>query len=131
MANRFTIKTILSILGLSEGDNYMVYMGGSLCMRKVRETKDLDICVEPDAFMELARRYDKEDEITISLGDRTFDLFIEGTVVEVFEREDFMNEAELVDGVWCQTLDEIIKMKRRFDRPKDKKDLELLCNIEK
>ena len=131
MANRFTIKTILSILGLSEDNNYMVYMGGSLCMRRVRETNDLDIAVEPDVFAELAKRYDKEDEITISLGDRTFDLFIEGTVVEVFEREDFMNEAELVDDVWCQTLDEIIKMKRRFDRPKDKKDLELLCNIEK
>lgn len=131
MANRFTIKTILSILGLSEDNNYMVYMGGSLCMRRVRETNDLDIAVEPDAFMELAKRYDKENEITISLGDRKFDLFIEGTVVEVFEREDFMNEAELVDGVWCQTLDEIIKMKRRFDRPKDKKDLEVLCKIEK
>ena len=131
MANRFTIKTILSILGLSEDNNYMVYMGGSLCMRRVRETNDLDIAVEPDVFAELAKRYDKEDEITISLGDRTFDLFIEGTVVEVFERENFMNEAELVDGVWCQTLDEIIKMKRRFDRPKDKKDLEILCVIEK
>ena len=118
-------------LGLSEDDNYMVYMGGSLCMRRVRETNDLDIAVEPEAFWELAKRYGKEHDITISLGDRKFDLFIEGTVVEIFEREDFMNECELVDGVWCQTLDEIIKMKRRFNRAKDKKDLELLCKIEK
>lgn len=131
MATRYTIKDILNELRLTEYDNYMVYMGGSLCMRHIRETNDLDICVEPDKFKELAERYEKEEYITTSSGDRKFDLFIEETVVEVFEREDFMNECELIDGVWCQTLDEIIKMKCRFNRSKDKKDLEILCNIEK
>lgn len=119
------INKVIDSLGIRD-KSYMIYMGGSLCVRGIRLTNDLDICVEPDTFWELAKKYDKEKDTYISLTDRKFDLEFEGFNIEIFQRTDFDSEYEIINGLKCQTIDEIIKMKHRFSRPKDIKDIELL-----
>lgn len=52
---------------------------------------------------------------------------LKGDEIEVFNYEDFDGEGtEIIDGIQCQTIEGIIKMKKRFNRPKDIKDLELI-----
>ena len=128
MVNQHKINDVIDELELRD-KNYMIYMGGSLCIRGVRLTNDLDICVEPEMFLYLAKKYNKENDIYIALVDRKFDLEIEDFNVEIFERTNFDDEYEIVDGLKCQTLDEIIKMKRRFNREKDQKDIIMLKEL--
>ena len=49
--------------------------------------------------------------------------------VALFICDMFYDKIENVDGVWCQKLDEIIKMKKYFGREKDLKDIELINNM--
>lgn len=116
---------IREINNLDLQEDYVLGMGGSLCMRDIRDTHDIDLGVHEKDFERLA----KNQEITQAvLGQQKIVLItLKGDEIEVFNYEDFDGEGtEIIDGIQCQTIEGIIKMKKRFNRPKDIKDLELI-----
>ena len=124
MFNKQTIKNVVEELGL-QNEYYKVFMGGSLCMRNIRETQDIDLGVEPETFEKLK---DKIQGITYKskLGNDKFDLEHECGNIEIFKCENFYEDIERVDGIWCQKIESIIEMKEMLNREKDRKDLELI-----
>ena len=94
---------------------YIVLSGGSLLLRGLREeTADIDLSVSERLAEELDLEHCEKDElgcyvpfedvqVKVDMADRSFDV---------------------VEGYCCQTLEDILKLKRRLMRPKDIKDIE-------
>lgn len=127
MFNKENIEKAIKELGL-ENKKYIVYMGGSLCVRGIRDTNDIDLGVEEKDFQRLKKRFNKLYTISV-MGYGKFEINTENGTIEIFKAEDFYDKIEKNDGVWCQKLDEIIKMKKYFGREKDFKDIELINNM--
>ena len=128
MIDKATINEIIDFLELRD-KKYMIYMGGSLCVRGLREnTNDLDLCVEPDVFWKMVEKYNANTYA--SMKDLKFDLTDPklGFNVEVFKREKFDTEYSIVDGLACQTIKEIIKMKTILNRDKDRRDILMILD---
>jgi hypothetical protein len=124
MFNKQTIKNVISELGL-ENEYYKVFMGGSLCVRDIRETHDIDLGVEPETFERLRERL-QGTVYESKLGNDKFDLEHECGHIEIFKCEDFYDDIEKVEGIWCQKIESIIKMKVMLHREKDREDLRLI-----
>lgn len=127
MFNKENIIEAIKGLGL-EDKKYIVYMGGSLCVRGIRDTNDIDLGIEAEDFERLKKRFNKLYTISV-MGYGKFEINTENGTIEIFKAEDFYDKIENVDGIWCQKLDEIIKMKKYFGREKDLKDIELINNM--
>lgn len=127
MFNKENIIEAIKGLGL-EDKKYIVYMGGSLCVRGIRDTNDIDLGIEAEDFERLKKRFNKLYTISV-MGYSKFEINTENGTIEIFKAEDFYDKIEKIDGVWCQKLDEIIKMKKYFGREKDLKDIELINNM--
>lgn len=127
MFNKEDIAKAIKGLGL-EDKKYIVYMGGSLCIRGIRNTNDIDLGVETEDFGRLKKRFNKLYTISV-MGYGKFEINTENGTIEIFKAEDFYDKIENVDGVWCQKLDEVIEMKKYFGREKDLKDIELINNM--
>ena len=116
---------IREINNLDLQEDYVLGMGGSLYMRGIRDTHDIDLGVHEKDFKRLAKNQEIAQAV---LGQQKIVLTtLKGDEIEVFNYEDFDGEGtEIIDGIQCQTIEGIIKMKKRFNRPKDIKDLELI-----
>ena len=96
---------------------YMILSGGSLLLRGLREeTADFDLSVS-DALAESMRLADcpKDDK-------GCFVPFEDVQMKADMERRAF----DIVDGYRCQTLEDILVLKRRLMRPKDLRDIEVI-----
>lgn len=95
----------------------LVGAGGSMLMHGLRtSTEDIDLGVEPEVFE--------------SLRDRGFEIYTFGENIEVLVYDDFIdvhfNDGEdfvIINGVGCWTLEEVLKLKERLNRPKDQEDI--------
>ena len=96
---------------------YMILSGGSLLLRGLREeTADFDLCVSKKLAEKLDLEHCPKDDkgyyapfenvqMTANLGKRPFDI---------------------VDGFQCETLESVLALKRRLDRPKDQRDIAVI-----
>lgn len=108
--------------------DYKVIMGGSLVMRGIKEsTNDLDLNVDHDAFYKLADMFDKRSEIRNVNGQKRFAFWTMKGEVEVylgtFRTDHGMDVYDEIEYVRCQTLGDIVSMKRAFGREKDFDDI--------
>ena len=95
-------------------NDYGVLCGGSLLLRGIREeTRDIDLVFKP----EVAARINLDQFPTNDRGLAIVDEYTEGS--DNWSEWKF----ELIDGVQCQTLDDIIRCKVEWGRDKDIKDL--------
>ena len=130
---------IKEIKKLNLQDKYVVGMGASLCMRDIRqETHDIDLGVSKADFVKLSQGRKIIDSalgqkrvlINSEAGnkievldnkhdklDKKFELFDYGNVIEKIEIDN-------IEGTYCQTIEDIITMKKRLGRKKDLEDLE-------
>ena len=93
----------------------MILSGGSLLLRGLREeTADIDMSVS----RELAEKLDLEHCPKDELG--CFVPFEDVQMKADMESRNF----DVVDGFRCQTLEDILMLKRRLMRPKDIRDIE-------
>ena len=127
MIGKDEIKSIIKYLELPDR-NYMVVMGGSMCMYDIRATEDLDIWVDQYTFDRLSRRFYQKPTIVDS-GDCKISIDMPLCKVEIFEKinlKELLFDAIEVEDVMCQQLESVRKMKLNLDRQKDHRDLELL-----
>ena len=114
--NRQEFIEKLQELGLPRSE-YIILSGGSLLLRGLREsTADLDICVSEDLAAKLDLQNCPKDK------DGCFTPF-----EDVQMKNDMAGRAfDEVEGYQCQTLEDILEAKRRWQRPKDFKDIAVI-----
>jgi len=120
-------------LGLPLG-KYIVVGGGTLAVRGIRETKDLDIVVLPELFLELSRTWplDKEYEgkwqrQRLKRGEVEMypDLYLERKNIYLNLKE-LIDTAEIIKGIPFQPLTHLMMCKLDTAREKDLADVELI-----
>ncbi|MBI2474851.1 hypothetical protein HYV69_00270 [Candidatus Uhrbacteria bacterium] len=115
----------LELLKLPTG-KFAIFGSGSMAVRGIRESEDLDIIVKQDLWDILVQKY------PMSLHDNSTCLKIGN--VEIFrnwlELSDRINEmienAETIASFPFVQLKYVIEWKKQFGREKDKKDIELI-----
>ena len=94
---------------------YMILSGGSLLLRGLREeTADFDLCVSQKLMQTLDLENCPKDEVGCYVPFE--DVQLKGGMEE--------RNYDVVDGFRCQTLEDILALKRRLMRPKDIRDIE-------
>lgn len=117
-------------LSLPTGE-YLVVGSGIMHALGMRESEDIDLLVTPRAFDELrARGWEyrvveiggrRRGKLSFGIAEAYADLWYGDA------RQDAgaaIANAEVIDGIPFQPLAEVLKMKRGFDRDKDRKDIE-------
>ena len=96
---------------------FVILSGGSLLMRELREeTEDMDLSASKKLAEEL-QLYDCPQD--------------EHGLYKPFENVQMNDDMErfpydVIDGYQCETLEDILKHKREWNRPKDKNDIEII-----
>ena len=114
--NRQTFIERLESFGLPKTE-YMILSGGSLLLRGLREeTADFDLCVSEALASDLDLANCAKDELGC------FVPFEDVQMKLGMEERSF----DVVGGYNCQTLEDILALKRRLRRPKDIPDIEVI-----
>lgn len=108
---------------------YAVLGSGPLAIRRVRDTKDIDLIVTPDIYAYYKKQ--KDWKIRFAYGN----FFLRKGNLEIWKKigfwksrvsiRDFINRAELIDGLPFVNLHDFIYWKKKGFRDKDKEDAKL------
>ena len=99
---------------------FVILSGGSLLLRGLREeTADLDLSASEALVRSLDLKSCPKDEVGCYVP------FEDVQMKPDMERRRF----DVVEGFQCQTLEDILALKRRLMRPKDIKDIEAIENF--
>ena len=113
----------LESFGLPRSE-YVILSGGSLLLRGLREqTADLDLCASKALAQKLGLSRFPQDE------SGCWNPFEDVQMKDDMEGRPF----DIVDGYQCETLESILEHKRRWQRPKDLRDIAAIeaCLAEK
>ena len=98
-------------------NEYVILSGGSLLLRGLREeTADFDLSASEALVHSLDLKNCPKDEVGCYVP------FEDVQMKPDMERRNF----DVVEGFQCQTLEDILALKRRLMRPKDIKDIEAI-----
>lgn len=122
MLNKLQILDILNYYNLPKNE-YVIISGASMVLQDVKEnTSDIDISVSEKLYDYLLKNYECKLEKILEnnvrvwyLGDINFSTNFYQTV-----------EYENINGYQCQTIEDILKLKKKLNRGKDLNDIKLL-----
>ena len=104
-------------------DKYEVISGGAMVLHGYKEwTKDIDISVSKDYYVELLRRFKCDFEKVNDEGECIF--YIDNILN--FGHSYYHKEHTMIEGIPVQTKENLIALKKMLNRPKDKIELELI-----
>lgn len=122
MLNKLQILDILNYYNFPKNE-YVIISGASMVLQDVKEnTSDIDISVSEKLYDYLLKNYECKLEKILEnnvrvwyLGDINFSTNFYQTV-----------EYENINGYQCQTIEDILKLKRDLNRGKDLEDIRRL-----
>jgi len=107
-------------------NRYIIISGAAMVLYGIKEeTPDIDISVTSDYEKELL---DKYNAVLEHIGKNDNNAYMIDDIIN-FGVNYYSKANNFIDGLPVQTIDEIIELKKRLNRPKDKNDLELLLKI--
>ena len=115
-------------LGLSLGE-YAIFGSGPMAVRGLRDPKDVDVIVTPEAWARLVALYPDRVEphehglSRIQIGNVEI---LDGWYPEVDSVDALVRHADVVLGVPFVQLDGVRRWKEAYDREKDRPDIELI-----
>lgn len=108
-------------------DGFAIFGSGPLGVRSIRETNDLDIIVKQDLWEKLEKKYEvkEQDNSVIKIGN-----------IEIYKSwkpwfddvDNLINEADIINEIRFVKLERVLEWKRKFNRGKDRRDIELIDN---
>lgn len=136
MANAEAIVEVVDTLGLSTNRNeFAVFGGACLALRGIREARDLELFVAKRVANRLKSQGWRTESYSSGQNPHLLGRVI-GIEVQVFSGWDcpgwqpdirsYLHEPEIVLGLPCMPLDDLIEWKRETARPKDLRDLALV-----
>lgn len=115
-------------------EHFMVVGSGIMAVKGIRDAYDLDIVVSQELFNKC-----KNDEWELKPWTRSGRIgkdWLKGGSVDLvteiqsgdedYDLEKLKEEGEFIDGVWFLSLNQLIKFKRIYGRPKDFDDIALM-----
>ena len=106
-------------------DKFAIFGSGPLAVRGIRETNDLDIIVKPDLWEELKKKYPvtSEEKGLMVIGN-----------IEIYSKwggwfsdlAQLIEEADIIQGLRFVKLERVLEWKKKFNREKDKIDVDLI-----
>lgn len=120
MLERF--KEELEKLNLPK-DKFAIFGSGPLVIRGIRESQDIDILVKAELWEELEKKYPKEKEDLIKIGN-----------IEIFkdwkpwfeDKNKLIDDSDIIKGFRFVKLKYTIKWKELYNREKDREDIRLI-----
>lgn len=102
---------------------YEIISGAAMVLYGFKEwTRDIDLAVTEDYYVELLRKYKCLFEKVNAQGECIF--YIDNILN--FGRSFYNEEHTMIDGLPVQTKEDLITLKKALNRPKDKRELELI-----
>lgn len=100
-------------------DEYYILSSGVLVLYELRDLAgDLDLCVSEELFNFLKEKYNIKEEDKNSCGFYKLNDLVE---VVVENKKNFTRDFK--DGYPVETLERILKFKKKVNRPKDQRDI--------
>ena len=100
-------------------DEYYILSSGVLVLYGLRDLAgDLDLCVSEELFNSLKEKYNIKEEDKNSCGFYKLNDLVE---VVVENKKNFTRDFK--DGYPVETLERILKFKKKVNRPKDQRDI--------
>ena len=106
-------------------DQYAIFGSGPLVIRGILDSNDLDVFVKPELWDELIKRYPVKKKFceTIEIGD----IEITKDLSPWFDDASrFIDDSEEIKGHMFVKLKHIIDFKKKMNREKDKRHIELI-----
>ncbi len=112
-------------LNLPDGE-YAIFGSTPLAIRGIREARDLDVVVKDNLYDKLKEMYPqnfKKDRITIG----KIEIFsIDSCKSKLGDLTGAIKRADKIQGLRFLNLKDTIEWKKKLNRPKDLKDIELI-----
>ncbi|MFA6158230.1 MAG: hypothetical protein WCV82_04195 [Candidatus Paceibacterota bacterium] len=117
-------------------DQYVVVGSGIMAMHGLKEIHDIDIVVSPEIFEGCKNKGWKTMHYTYP--DKPGEIYLKQGDIELYTDvncrnfnptlQELLSKAEYFSGIPFICLDDLIKFKTEYNRPKDHKDIELMEN---
>lgn len=116
--NKEELIKLIENLNLPQ-DEYYILSSGVLVLYGLRDLAgDLDLCVSEELFNSLKEKYNIKEEDKNSCGFYKLNDLVE---VVVENKKNFTRDFK--DGYPVETLERILKFKKKVNRPKDQRDI--------
>ena len=116
---------------------FVVVGSGIMSVLGLKEAKDIDIVVSEELFKQ-CKDSEEWEVVSWTYPDKTGSVYLQQGLVEVYldvncgnfnpATEELIGGSKLVQGVPFITLETLLKFKREYNRPKDRKDIEIIEN---
>lgn len=104
-------------------DKFAVFGSGPMGIRGIRDSSDVDIIVKQNLWEELAKKNKVEHEIMIKIGNVEI---CKNWLPWLDDTEKLIDDADIIKGIRFVKLKYVLEWKIKFNRDKDKKDVELI-----
>lgn len=120
--NKDELLKMVKNLNLPKGE-YYILGGGALVISGIKEkTADLDLCVSEELFLILKGKYNLKESDKNSCG-----FYKINDIFEIVPSDKKNFTMQIVDGMYVEDLNRILKFKKQRNLPKDQNDIK---NIE-
>jgi hypothetical protein len=109
-------------------DKFAIFGSGPLAVRGIRKSDDIDIIVKKELWHKLSEKYNKTNEEIIKIGN--IEIYKEWKPW-VKDNDDLIDSADVFDEIRFVKLEDVLGWKKKYNRPKDLKDIELIENFMK
>ena len=108
-------------------EKYIIISSAAMVLNNIKkETKDIDIAVDEEYEKELLKEYKCEIEREITDNNKKFTAYMIDDVINFSTHYYGEYKAKIIEEYCVQTPEEILKLKQRLNREKDKKDIKIL-----
>ena len=106
-------------------DSYVIFGSGSMSVRGIRESSDLDIIVSDKVWQDFIKKYSTKNnnKSIIQIGDIEI---CKDLLPWLDNSEELIKRSEIIDGFSFLTLEDTLKLKEKFGREKDREDIKLI-----
>ena len=106
-------------------DSYVIFGSGSMSVRGIIESSDLDIIVSDKVWQDFIKKYSTKNnnKSIIQIGNIEI---CKDLLPWLDNSEELIERSEIIDGFSFLTLEDTLKLKEKFGREKDREDIKLI-----
>ena len=110
-----------------KNEKYIIISSAAMVLNDIKkETKDVDIAVEKEYEKELLKNYECELEREIIDEGKKYNAYMIDDVINFSTHYYGEYKTKKIEDYNVQTIEEILKLKQKLNREKDKKDIKIL-----
>ena len=114
---------------------YVVVGSGPMAARGIREIRDIDIVVSPEFFEKC--KQDGWEQVPWTYSEKLEQVYLKQGVVELYldvncgnfnpKTDELIQRADVIDGIPFASLEDVIRFKKEYNKPKHLADIKLIA----